>query len=172
MSKLRGKDLTSLYPEPKSYDEINDERNLRKLEGRPRFVSQKISACATLAILVPLAIHKATYHIVESNLSSTGGVMFSVFFSVLSTLVAFGAFFYFYSYINGLASRILVSTTVLYLAIVPIALIVASILLKLTQPADVNLLLVTVVLLFDLIATYLVTKLVLKNQNQDDRLER
>lgn len=107
MPKIKGEDLSSLYPYPKSFDELEAERKLRELTRRPRLVSIKIGAWTTLSAVILLVAYQTCSHLIVSSLSSAGTVIFGVFTSMLIGLAAVAAVFYLYSLINHLATKVL-----------------------------------------------------------------
>lgn len=81
MSKLRGKELSKLYPNPKSFNELETEQRIREERRKPRFVVLKISTWSILAIGLVIGAYWLISFIIMHNLSSAGDVIFAVFSS-------------------------------------------------------------------------------------------
>lgn len=114
MSTPGKKDLSSLYPQPKSFDDLERERQLRESRRRPRWVPAKIGLWATLAVATLLAAYQCMVYMVTINLSSAGEVLFGVSLSVLLGLAVAAVATYLYWLIGSLAARVLPSTVPLY----------------------------------------------------------
>jgi hypothetical protein len=51
MPKLQGKELSDLYPKPKTYDQLKAEREQAQLARKPRLVAPKIALWSTATLL-------------------------------------------------------------------------------------------------------------------------
>jgi hypothetical protein len=162
-----GKDLSSLYPTPKSYDELEAERELRELDRRPRFVSIKISLWTTSGVVVSLLTYQLVSYLMIDKVSSLGEAMFAVSTSILLSLTALAALLYLCSRINNLVARVLASTTALYVALASILIVTSFTLTMLKQYQHSGALAILGVLLFNFLATHLITKSILEKQGTD-----
>lgn len=123
MPKLTGEELSALYPKAKTYDELQEERRLRDLERRPTFVKEKIALYTSLGIptvFVAYFIVQRTSEALFREGANTGPVLTGVCFSILTLLVATAALYYLYTLINGLASKVFLDTSLLYLLLITV----------------------------------------------------
>lgn len=164
MPKLNGKELSDLYPKPKTYVQLKAERKEAQLARRPQFVALKIALWATLTI--PIAL--AAYHFivgVMNNLSSTGAVLAATSFSFLICLIGIAAIFYLYTLTNGLILKTSLSATTLYFALL-IILVASGALLQLLVQSQVSVSVAALpVFLFNFLATYFAVRFLLRHGN-------
>ena len=165
MPKIKGEDLSSLYPYPKSFDELEAERKLRELTRRPQLVSIKIGTWTTLSAAILLAAYQTCSHLIVSGLSSAGTVIFGVFTSMLIGLAAVAAVFYLYSLTNHLAIRVLTYPHVLSVILACIAIGTCFTLTTLTQQKHDTLLMILLVLVFNFALTSLTVEFRLRQEN-------
>lgn len=165
MPKIKGEDLSSLYPYPKSFDEIEAERKLRELKRRPRIISIKIGIWTTLSVVILLAAYQTCSHLIVSGLSSAGTVIFGVFTSMLIGLAAVAAVFYLYSLINHLVTRVLTYPRVLSVILACIAIGICLALTTLIQQKHDTLLMILLVLVFNFALTSLAVEFRVRQEN-------
>ena len=164
MPKLSGKDLSSLYPKPRSYDELEAERKKRELQRRPRFVALKISLWTAFGILLVPVTYWVVSHLVVSSLSSPGQAISAASFSIFLILLAGAILIYLYSLINNLAARTLLSASGLHAVLISIVIIACSILMLLIQYRYANIVTILATLLASFLAAYLAANYVTKRQ--------
>lgn len=153
MSKLNGKELSELYPKQKSYDELRDEAGRRQLARQPRFTSIKIAIWASLGVFAVLMAYDLIAYIIKRSFSSPNEAIFSASFSILLSLATLAALLYFYTLINNLVAKVLVSSAILYAALVSIGIIAGFILAILMQYQFGFMLTIVPTLLFNFLAT-------------------
>lgn len=166
MPKLTGKDLASLYPRPKTFDELAQERERREKDRRPRFAPLKISLWVTLGVTLVLVAYELVSRIIMGSLSSEGAVIFGVSASVLLTAFVGAIMFYLYSLIRGIAAQILIFTSRLYTVLVAIVFIAAGILAALAQLGYNNIFTTVIVLLLIFSATYFAVNFVISHDSK------
>jgi len=162
MPKLQGKELSDLYPKPKTYDQLKAEREQVQLAHRPRFVAPKVALWSTAAIFTVLAAY-GFITLIMGHLSSAGAVISNTFFSFLVCLVGMAVIFYLYTLINGLVPRTPLSSTVLYAALF-IILVVSGVVMQLLVQRQLNIFLTAfTALLFNFAAAYFTVRFLLKH---------
>lgn len=118
MNKLSEKDIASIYPTPKTYDELQAERVQRELSRRPKNVPAKIAGWTTLGIVTVLAVRQIVPYVTSYDLSSAGGVLFGVTFSLLAVLATGALLYYLYTQTRGLIDRALDSPGRVYVQLI------------------------------------------------------
>lgn len=164
MPKPAKQDLSSLYPRPKSFDELKAEREQRQLMRRPRNVPLKVSAHILGLLVLPVLIYGIVSYIVARNLSSTGVVMFSVSLSILATLAIVAILFYMVAAIKNLISAVLIEVTRVYVTLSVIVLSAGIVWGVSAQHFGINLWLSVLVLLFAGMSSYFVTSYAIQRQ--------
>lgn len=144
MPKLARKDLASLYPEPKTFDEIEAERKHREELQRPKLVPLKISFWTTLGIITVLVAYQIGKQVMMSSLSSAGEVIFATFFSFLIVLIVGAILLYLYIRIIDLGAKVFVITSRLYMVLAGMVIFASVILTALVQQG-VSILLATAI---------------------------
>ena len=163
MPKLNGKELSELYPKPKTYEQLKTEREQAQLARKPRFVALKIASWSTAAVFTVLAAYNLITLIMTNRLSSAEAVLSGVSFSFLACLAAMAAIFYLYTLINALAPRTPISSTILYTAL-PIILVISGVLMQLFVQNRLNTLLAMfLALLFNFAVTSLAIRFLLNH---------
>lgn len=162
MPKLQGKELSDLYPKPKTYDQLKAEREQVQLAHKPRFIASKIASWSTAAILTALGVYSFITLIMNDHLSSAGAVISGTSFSFLVCLVGMAVIFYLYTLINGLIPRTPLSSTVLYVALL-IILVISGALMQLLVQSQFNIFLAAFAALsFNFLVTYFTVRFLLK----------
>lgn len=163
MPKLSGKELSELYPKPKTYDQLEAERKEVQLARRPRFVAPKIALWSTAAILTTLVAYGFIASLM-SNLSSAGTVLAGTSFSFLICLAGIAVIFYLYTLTNDLIVRTSLSAMTLY-SVVLIILVAGGALLQLLVQNRLSIFAaVFPVFLFNFIATYCAVRFLLNHK--------
>ena len=112
MPKLTGEELSRIYPQAKTYDELHAQREAIKEARRPKFVAIKIASCTALIAAVALAFYQIILRLLPLFESAeVGSVMLGVCSLVLSVIISLVTIYYLYSVIDDVASKILASTT-------------------------------------------------------------
>ncbi len=115
MPKLTGEELSKLYPQAKSYEELRAEREQIKEVRRPKFVALKIALWTALIVPVALTVYHTVLRLILSiEPESIDGALFGVCLAILAAVVGLAIVYYLYSLIDGVASKIFLSTTPLY----------------------------------------------------------
>jgi hypothetical protein len=65
MHKANKKELSDLYPKPKTYDQLKAEREQAQLAHQPRFVAPKIALWSTFGLATVLAAYDFITHIIN-----------------------------------------------------------------------------------------------------------
>jgi len=152
---LQGKELSDLYPKPKTYDQLKAEREQVQLAHRPRFVAFKIASWSTTTTFTVLAAYGFITLIMSDHLSSAGAVISGTSFSFLVCLAGMAVMFYLYTLLNSLIPRTPLSSTVLYTVLL-IILVVSGVLMQLLVQNQLNIFLAVLsALLFNFAVTYL-----------------
>lgn len=133
MTKLAGKDLSSLYPTPKTFDEQRAERKRVEVALRPRHVPVKIAWWTTLGLAIAAAAYWLGAKIVSNNLSSSGEVLFSVSSAIFLGLVVLAVAIYLYGSVNKSIARLPISSTLLFTILGIIIGVTGSLLISLVQ---------------------------------------
>ena len=163
MPKLRGKELSDLYPKPKTYDQLKAEREEVRLAHRPRFVASKIALWSTAVMFTVLAAYGFITMIMNDHLSSAGAVISGVSFSFLVCLAGLAVIFYIYTLVNNLIPRTPLSSTILYAALL-IILVISGVLMQLLAQNQLNIFLAMFsALLFNFVVTYFAVRFLLKH---------
>jgi len=118
MRRLRGKELSSLYPTPKSFETLRAERNGRLRTRQPRLVALKISISSGIILLVVLLSYHLISRVIKGNLSSYGEVIAGLSLSMLILTFALAIIFYFYLVIQDIASRIFGSSSEVFTTLI------------------------------------------------------
>lgn len=166
MPKLSGKDLASLYPKPKTFDEFETERKQRDAARRPRLVPLKISLWMTLGMAIVLATYELVRRIMAGSLSSEGAVIFGLTTSILIVSVAGAVLFYLYSLITSLTIKTLIFTSRLYAALAVIVFLACIILTALAEFGYGTMLTIVILLLLVFLTTYFVVGFVIKRDSK------
>lgn len=162
MPKLQGKELSDLYPKPKTYDQLQAEREEVQLARRPRFVAPKIALWSTAVMFTLLAAYGFITLVMNDHLSSAGAVISGTSFSFLVCLASMAIIFYIYTLINRLIPRTSLSSTVLYTTLL-IILVISGVLLQLLVQNQLNIFLAALsALLFNFAVTYFAVRSPLK----------
>lgn len=114
MARLHGKDLQAIYPEQKSYDQLQDEKDKISEIRRPKLVNLKVSALVGTAILSVYLAYRLIATIMSGSLSSSESVIFGVVASTAVVGVTFGLVYYMCTQISSLVNRVFASTRALY----------------------------------------------------------
>ncbi len=121
MPQLTEEDLNKIYPRAKTYDELEAARELRAEQARPKLVALKIALWTSLCIPAVVVPYFAALHVVATaNTSSSMEVLAGVCFVVLLGIFSLFCLWYLRSHITTLASKVFVSTTLLYTILVAI----------------------------------------------------
>lgn len=162
MSRLRGNDLSELYPKPKTFDERQAERAERLARRVPKFVPIKISLWATLTIPTVLTAYYLIRRIMLGGTGSTTGTLSSVSFSILTGLIGLAVLWYLFSLIGDLAYRATTAATLLYGLLATILFINAGIFAALSYYGQSEILAISVSTGACFLATYLTVSLTLR----------
>ena len=162
MVSYNHKDLASLYPKPKSYNEIERARVNRRPKIRSRSVAVKIGLSATLALLVVFVAYNYIVDIFMHNLSSMGSVFFGTFFAFFVLIVTGIILFMIYVYVNDFVKQFQVAPLIFYTVIALILYIAGNILSWLIQNKIDDVLQVVAVLLANLVLTTLFANFILR----------
>lgn len=155
MVPYNNKDLASLYPKPKSYDEIERARMNRRPKIRSRSVAIKIGLSATPALLVVFVAYSYIVGIFIHNLSSMGSVFFGTFFAFFVVVVIGIVLFMIYAYINDFVKQFQVAPFIFYTVTALILCVAGYTLSWLTQNKADGVLQVVAVFLANLVLTTL-----------------
>ena len=118
MPRLTGEELSKLYPKAKTYDELQAKHEKIKEIRRPKFVALKIASLTTLIAAAGLGVYATILWLLPSFESgSTGTTMFGVCVALLSAVFGIAAAYYLYSLIDGIASKVFINTTPLYVTL-------------------------------------------------------
>lgn len=120
MNKLSEKDIASIYPTPKTYDELQAERVQRELTRRPKNVPARVGGWTTLGIVTILGVQQIVPYVTAFDLSSAGGVLFGVTFSLLAVLATGVMLYYLYTRTRGLIDRVLDSPGRVYVQLIAV----------------------------------------------------
>lgn len=162
MPKLQGKELSDLYPKPKTYDQLKAEREEDQLARRPRLVAPKIALWSTAIMFTVLVAYGFITLIMNDHLSSAGAVISGVSFSFLVCLTSMAVIFYVYTLLNSLVPKTPLSSTVLYAALL-IILVISGVLMQLLVQNQLNIFLAMFsALLFNFVITYFAVRFLLK----------
>lgn len=101
--------LSELYPRPKTYTELKQERVRINEIRRPKHVPLKSAGYSTGTLLAGLIAVSVITSILTGNMSSTGQVLALVCFSILVGLMAFAVIGYLLINMNSLMSKVLIS---------------------------------------------------------------
>ena len=154
MTRLRGKELSKLYPYPKSYDTLQAERNRRLQSRQPRLVSVKISVSSAILLSVVLVSYQLIYNVIKENLSWYGEVIAGLSLSALIISFAIALMFFFYSVIKELAIQVFGSTTEVFTTLVIVWFFSAAILILLGKLQISNPLSTVILLAFTVTASF------------------
>lgn len=165
MPRLTEEDLASLYPKPKSFDEVEAERKFREIGRRPRFVPAKISAWTTLGIAVVLAAQWLGSNITIKPLASVGDVLLGVTTSTLLILTTMVSLYYLYTLISTLIQKTPVSIAKFYTTLTLILVIAGFMLTLLAQYQLISVPTLTGVLLFNFLTTYFAASFIIKKDS-------
>lgn len=161
MPRLRGKELSDLYPKPKTYDQLKVERERAQLARQPKFVAPKIALWSTSSVLIVFITYSLIALIMNNHLSSAGAVISGTSFSFLACLAGMAVLFYLYRLISELASKTSLGS-VLYVALL-LVLVTSGLLLQLLVRNQLNAVLaIPIVLLFNFAITYFCVGFLLK----------
>lgn len=128
MSQLTEEELAKIYPRAKSYDELQAERAAREEERRPRFIAAKIATGATLAIPTVVITYLVAIRVTAiTPTSSSMSVLAGVCIVILICIAGLAILYYLWSLIEGLASKVIANTPLLYLLLVGILCIAGAI---------------------------------------------
>lgn len=155
MAIYNNKDLASIYPRPKSYDEIEHAREIRKPKLRSRLVAIKIGLSVTFALIVILMAYNFIVSTFVHNLSTMGSVFYGTFFAFFIAIVAGIILFTINSYINDFVRQFYVATVVFYTVIALVVGATAYMLVMLIQNKNDDVLQVIAVLLINFTLTTL-----------------
>jgi hypothetical protein len=162
MPKLQGKELSDLYPKPKTYDQLKAEREQAQLARKPRLVAPKIALWSTATLLTVLGAYNFITLILSDHLSSAGAVISGASFSFLVCLAGMAIIFYLYTLIGSLLPRTPLSSTVLYSTLL-IILVISGVLLQLPVQNQLNIFPAALsALLFNFAVTYFAVRSLLK----------
>jgi len=160
---VSGKELSDLYPKPKTYEQLKAEREQVQLARKPRFVAPKIASWSTAALFTVLAAYGFITLIMSDHLSSAGAVISGTSFSFLVCLASMAVMFYLYTLINSLVPRTSLSSTVLYVALF-IILVVSGVVMQLLVQRQFNIFLAAfTALLFNFAVAYFTVRFLLKH---------
>ncbi len=166
MPKLSPKDLASLYPQPKTFDELDEERKRRDAARQPRHFALKISLWTTLGVAIILVAYELVWRIMAGSLDSEGAVIFGLTTSILLACVAGVAVYYLYSLIAGLTAKMLIFTSRLYAAVAGIIFVAAGLLAALAQFGYGNVVTTAIALLLVFLATCFAVDFVVKHDSK------
>lgn len=163
MSKLSGKELSDLYPKPKTYEQLKVEQEQAAPARKPRFVAPKIALWSASAIFTVLVAYEFIVFFIGSNLDSSFAVISGVSASFLVCAAAMAVLFYLYTLAGNLLRKTLLSSTVLYVSL-SIVLIACGYVLQVLLQNQLPLAIAgAIVLLVTFSITYFVTKFLLKH---------
>jgi len=122
MPKLTEEDLAKIYPTPKTYDELQTERELREEAKRPKFVAAKIALWASLFVPVVAITGYAALRVARSpeTIGSSMAVLAGVCIVILLVIVGLAALYYLWSLIESLASKTIIATSLFSAALLAI----------------------------------------------------
>lgn len=163
MPKLQGKELSDLYPKPKTYNQLKAEREEAQLARRPRFVAPKIALWSMAVMLTTLAAYGFIASLM-SNLSSAGSVLAGTSFSFLICLAGIAVIFYLYTLTNDLILRTSLSAMTLYSVVLIILVAGGALLQLLIQNRLSTLAAVFPALVLNFIATYCAVRFLLNHK--------
>ena len=164
MPKLTPEDLSRLYPQAKSFDELEAERRLRDLERYPRFVSEKISLCTALCGATVFAVYHLVLRTMAGSLSSAGSVLSGVSFSILVLAAGMATLWYLYSLIDGLVSRVITAASLLYGALAGVLFVSGLVHATLARFAIVGMPAIATTLLLSFLLAYFSVRLIIRHQ--------
>ncbi|HCH33965.1 MAG: hypothetical protein UY35_C0019G0010 [Candidatus Saccharibacteria bacterium GW2011_GWC2_48_9] len=130
MNKLSEKDIASIYPTPKTYNELQEERVQRELSRRPKNVPTKIGSWTALGVVTILGVQQIVPYVTAYDLSSAGGVLFGVTFSLLAVLATGAMLYYLYAQTRGLVDRVLDSPGRVYAQLIAVVGVTLFVLLR------------------------------------------
>ncbi len=163
MTKLRGKELSELYPRPKTYDELKAERETRSIARQPRFIATKCAASTALGTLTMLATYKLIESILKGGVSSPTTALAAAAFSIFLGMGSIAILGYLYSLINRYATVSMSSSNLFYACLVTIV-ILCSLLLTILLSSSVSYLIsLAVVLFIAYVSTFVIARVLATN---------
>lgn len=168
MTKLRGKELSELYPRPKTYDELKAEHEARNIARQPRFIAIKCAVSTTLGTFTIFTSYKLIEFVLQGGMSSPTTALAAAAFSIFIGLGAIAILWYLYSIIDRLVTVSMSSTNLFYTCLLTIV-ILCSLLLKIligsvSYPPSL-----AVVLAIAYVLTLVITKLLIKNDDTKEQ---
>lgn len=135
MSKLTEEDLAKIYPNAKTYDELQAEHGLLKEQQRPKFVAPKIAFWTSLSVPTVALVYYGAQRVGLTTIGGVGPgqtgasmtVLAGVCLVVLFCIIGLVILYYLRSLIDGLASKTLTNTTPLYVVLLGIICIAGGI---------------------------------------------
>lgn len=118
MARLRGKELSELYPVPKTFEELESARIARSEIRRTKFAAVKIGCWATCVPIITGAAYWLIRGLMGGNTGSAGTALFAVCFSMLISMIALALIYYFYSLVEAVVSRIFVEPGKVYTSLI------------------------------------------------------
>ena len=156
------KELSDLYPKPKTYEQLEAERERIQQARKPKFVALKLATWSATFVFIALATYGAVTLIMNSHLSSAGAVIAGTSFSFLVCLVGMAAAFYLYTLIKSLLTKVSLSGAALFTALL-VVFVLSGLLMQLLVHYRTDILLsAAATLSFDFLAAYFVLGLLLK----------
>ena len=118
MARLRGEELSKLYPTPKSYETLQAERNSRMQARLPKFFSIKISISSAIMLLVVLVSYQLMSRVIKDNFSSSNDVILGIFLSAIIIVFSLAIMSYFFLVIQELAVQVFGSTSEVFTTLI------------------------------------------------------
>lgn len=163
MPELRGKELSELYPKPKSFEELKSERKARLIARQPKHVSVKISAWSTLILATSLLTYSAFAALFSDTLTSTGDAFFRAGSFILIGLLAVAVIFYLYLLIRDVSSEIFGYSTEVVRLLLIVFFSSATMITLLMQFGIYSAIAAIFVMLFHAAASWIAVEYILKN---------
>lgn len=160
MAKNSRKNVSSLYPTPKSYEELSTERLRRYQKRRPRFVEVKIGIGTAFGFVTILAGYNLIAQMMLGDISFGGHLLFSVSVSFLVLIITGAVLFLIFSFIDSLATSVLRSRSLLYWVVLPMVTILTGLIV---QHFGGHIGMVTVAIFFNFLGTIAGVNFILKH---------
>ncbi len=163
MPKLTGEELSKLYPRAKTYDELQQEKELRQLAQRPKLAAEKIAFCVALGVLTVFTVYTLVSRVAGSfSDGSVEATMTGVCLAMLLVLFGAAILYSIYKTIDGLVSKTIVTTPQFYTLLGGVA-FATGLVAALCKQLDTLLLLATCTV-FASTSTYVGTRLIMRRQ--------
>lgn len=159
MARLRGEELSKLYPTPKSYETLQAERNSRMQARLPKFFSVKISISSSIMLLVFLVSYQLMSRVIKDNFSSSNDVILGIFLSAMIIVFSLAIISYFFLVIQELAVQIFGSTSEVFTTLITTWFLSAIVLLFLGNLHIGNPLSTVILFAFNMVVSFVAIEL-------------